>query len=234
MLPEAIIFDVDGTLAETEELHRCAFNETFAAQGLDWRWDRDDYRCLLGTTGGKERMARHLREIGQPETAVDIRALHRTKTERYAVLVAEGRLSLRDGVEELIAEARDAGIAVAIATTTSRPNVDALCTAAFGAPPGEIFAAVACGDDVAAKKPAPDVYLLALAQLGARAEQTIAIEDSHNGLQSALAAGIDCIVTPSAYTAGEDFGGAISVIADLRALGGLDGLARMCWMVSSD
>ena len=226
MAPDAIIFDVDGTLAETEELHRRAFNETFAEGGLDWHWSRDDYRRLLQTTGGKERIARHMRDVGLAPQTVGIPALHRAKTNRYTALVAQGHLKLRDGIADLIDEAHKARIPVAIATTTSRPNVDALCMATFGFPARDIFAVIACGDEVAAKKPAPDVYQLALARLGLLPRRAVAIEDSCNGLRAATAAGIDCIVTPSAYTKDEDFSGALCVVPSLSDLGGLERLSR--------
>lgn len=227
MRPDALIFDVDGTLAETEELHRRAFNEAFGEYGLDWQWSRDDYRRLLQTTGGKERIARHMKEIGLDVQSVDILALHRAKTNRYAALMGQGGLTLCDGVRDLVDAARNAGLRVAVATTTSRPNVDALCEATFGAPASEVFSVIACGDEVTAKKPAPDVYLLALRRLCLDPRQTVAFEDSRNGLQSAIAAEINCIVTPSAYTKDEDFSGALCVLQSLKDLGGLDGLSRL-------
>lgn len=224
MRAEALIFDVDGTLAETEELHRRAFNETFAAAGLGWHWTQEDYRRLLQTTGGKERIARHMAEIGEAPESRDIPELHRAKTARYTALMAEGGLGLRDGIAALIAEARASGLRLAVATTTSRPNVEALCHATFGQAAGAVFDVLACGDEVAAKKPAPDVFLLALARLGLPAAACLAFEDSANGLRSARAAGLSCIVTPSAYTAGEDFTGAACVVTCVSALGGLSGL----------
>jgi HAD superfamily hydrolase (TIGR01509 family) len=225
--PEALIFDVDGTLAETEELHRRAFNESFAEQGLGWHWSQQDYRRLLQTTGGKERIARHMREIGLTVDDIDIPALHRAKTERYTTLMEQGGLDLRGGIARLIEEARAQGMSVAIATTTSRPNVDALCAATFGMPAETIFAAIACGDEVSAKKPAPDVYVLALNRLGLRPAQAIAFEDSANGLLSARAAGLACIVTPSVYTQGDDFTGALCVIDSVTEIGGVSGISRL-------
>ena len=132
MRAAALVFDVDGTLAETEEVHRAAFNAAFAAAGLPWRWSVDDYRRLLTTTGGKERITRHIREIGAEGAGIDIAALHADKTRRYGAMVAAGGLALRPGVAALIAAARAAGRPVAVATTTSRPNVEALALACFG------------------------------------------------------------------------------------------------------
>ncbi len=217
MTLKALIFDVDGTLAETEELHRRAFNETFADAGMDWYWTTEDYRELLKTTGGKERMRRHrvdIRAEGPSDT--EIAQLHLRKTARYADLTNQGHVALRGGVPELIADARKKGLKVAVATTTNRPNVDALCQACWGQPAEKVFDVIAAGDEVKSKKPAPDVYLLALEQLGLRAEECVAFEDSFNGLTSARAARIQCVITPSIYTEHERFDGAAMVLRDLK------------------
>lgn len=211
----ALVFDVDGTLAETEEVHRQAFNETFAANGFDWHWTEDDYRILLKVTGGKERMAAHRATVGYgPEDAV-IARLHKEKTDRYGAIIAAGGVSLRPGVADLIAAARACGLAVAVATTTNRPNVEALARAVWGCPAGEVFDVIAAGDEVAAKKPAPDVFTLALARLGLPTSDALAFEDSRNGVLSAKAAGLRVIVTPSLYTAGDDLSQADWCLAGL-------------------
>ncbi|WP_172328345.1 HAD-IA family hydrolase [Mangrovicoccus sp. HB161399] len=212
----ALIFDVDGTLAETEEAHRRAFNETFAEAGLSWHWRTDDYRRLLKITGGKERMRAWRDGIGSGPDDAGIAELHRQKTRRYGRIVAQGGVPLRPGVAGLLSDARGAGLRLAVATTTNRPNVDVLIRAATGRAAADIFEVIAAGDDVAAKKPAPDVYLAALERLGLRAEDALAFEDSRNGVLSARAAGLEVVVTPSAYTAGEDFSGAASVLPDLQ------------------
>ena len=211
----ALIFDVDGTLAETEEAHRQAFNEIFAEAGLAWHWTRDDYAWLLKTTGGKERMARYRSEVGSGPSDTEIAALHRAKTARYGEILARGDLALRPGVAELVASARAAGLKLAVATTTNLPNVEALTRACWGRAADDVFDVIAAGDQVAAKKPAPDVFLLALARLGLPAGAALAFEDSRNGLNSARAAGLEVLVTPSAYTADEDFAGARWVVPDL-------------------
>ena len=214
----ALIFDVDGTLAETEEVHRQAFNETFAAHGIDWHWTRDDYRTLLRTTGGKERMAKHRETLGSGPDDAQIAALHRAKTQRYVEIIASGQVSLLPGVEDLIARARAAGLRLAIATTTTRANVDALIAATFRCPPETIFEVIAAGDEVARKKPAPDVYLLALERLALPPGACLAFEDSRAGLASARAAGLRVVLTPSEYTRGDDFTAADWLISDLTAL----------------
>lgn len=216
MMLKALIFDVDGTLAETEEAHREAFNRTFIEAELDWHWTIEDYGRLLKTTGGKERMRRHRDDLGASAPDDDqIAALHKRKTAIYADIVASGGLSLRPGVRELVADARAAGIRVAVATTTNTPNVEALCQACWSQPADAVFEVVAAGDQVAAKKPAPDVFNLALERLGLPAQDCIAFEDSRNGLLSAHAAGLKVVITPSAYTAHDDFSDAAHVIPDL-------------------
>lgn len=214
MTLRALIFDVDGTLAETEELHRRAFNDTFAAADMDWFWSPEDYRDLLLTTGGKERMRRFrtiIRAEGPSEN--EIARLHAAKTRRFGSLLQQ--LTLRSGVAALIAQARQSGLRIAVATTTSRPNVDALCAACWGREADQVFGVIAAGDEVTAKKPAPDVYELALSRLGLPPEACLAFEDSRNGLDAARAAGLRTIVTPSDYTRHEDFTGASAVLTDL-------------------
>jgi HAD superfamily hydrolase (TIGR01509 family) len=233
---DALIFDVDGTLAETEELHRHTFNETFALFGLrkiwpdpdaGWVWSVPLYRALLKTTGGKERIAAYLRDyldIDPTRHRDRIAAIHEVKTRRYGELVAEGALRLRPGIADLVGEARRAGLALALATTTSRANVVALCTSLFEMEASDLFPVIVAGEDVIAKKPAPDAYHLALERLGIPAGDAIAFEDSRNGLLAAKAAGLRCVVSPSVYSAGEDFSAADRVVASFDRLGGLAGL----------
>lgn len=212
----ALIFDVDGTLAETEEAHRRAFNETFRQAGLDWHWPVEEYTRLLTTTGGKERIRRYRDELAVTfPTDEQIAALHERKTARYADILRDGDLKLRPGIRELIGAAREAGLKIAIATTTSRSNVTVLCEACWGICAEHVFDVIAAGDEVQAKKPAPDVYLLVLARLGLDADQAIAFEDSMAGLRAASAAGLRCAVTPSLYTRHEEFHGADWVCPDL-------------------
>jgi HAD superfamily hydrolase (TIGR01509 family) len=215
---EALIFDVDGTLAETEETHRRALNDTFAAFGLSWDWDRATYRRLLRIMGGKERLL-HFIEFDGPEGAERaferLDEIHAAKNARYAELVREGAVTLRPGVERLIREARAENLKVAIATTTSRRNVEALLAATIGEDWTTLFDAIAAGDEAPAKKPAPDVYNLALERLGVPAAVAIAFEDTSHGLRSARAAGVRCLVTPSEYSDDQNFSGAVSVYDNL-------------------
>jgi HAD superfamily hydrolase (TIGR01509 family) len=216
----ALIFDVDGTLAETEELHLQAFNHAFARHGLDWHWDRAVYKDLLRVTGGKERMrAYHGRlPTARPLPDEDIAALHRIKTAYYAELVETGCCQLRPGVIELLAAAKSRGQRLAIATTTSHGNIDALLSRALGANWAAEFDAIVAGDDVRHKKPAPDVYLETLARLKLGAADCVAVEDSANGLISASQANIPVIITRSMFFADDDFATAQCVLDDLSEL----------------
>jgi HAD superfamily hydrolase (TIGR01509 family) len=219
---KAILFDVDGTLAETEELHREAFNRTFQAAGLPWHWDRPLYGELLAVTGGKERLRHFIDSHARSELGADptpaIARLHAAKTDTYTGLVEAGALQFRPGFRELITAARQAGIRLGIATTTSLPNVSALLRAALGAEGERCFEVIAAGDSVARKKPAPDIYLSALAQLGLGAQSCMAVEDSAAGLRSARSAGIPTLVVRSAYTRHQSFEGAALVLDSLEEL----------------
>ncbi len=217
---EALIFDVDGTLADTEEAHRLAFNNAFERFRLDWRWSPDAYKELLKTTGGKERIAAYLATKTLPTAERKrltemIPAIHAEKTKFYSSFVADGAVPLRPGVARLIEEALEAGCRLAIASTTTAANVDALLTATLGPRGIEMFSVIACGDQVAAKKPAPDIYQLALRHLGVDPEQAVALEDSRNGLQSAVRAGLWTVVTPTYWTEHQDFAEAGLVLPQL-------------------
>ncbi|MEY9594520.1 HAD superfamily hydrolase (TIGR01509 family) [Bradyrhizobium yuanmingense] len=216
----ALIFDVDGTLAETEELHRQAFNLAFARLGLDWQWDRAVYKDLLRVTGGKERMrAYHERLVTAPPLSDgDIAELHRIKTAHYAELVEAGRCPLRPGVTDLLRAAKERGQRLAIATTTSHGNIDALLSQALGKRWAADFDAIVAGDDVRHKKPAPDVYLEILARLKLEASDCVAIEDSANGLIAASRAGVPVLITRSTFFGDDDFTGAHVVLDDLSEL----------------
>jgi len=207
---QALIFDVDGTLADTEEAHRRAFNAAFREHGLDWNWSKPEYAELLLTTGGKERIAAYLRTRAlAPEKDLAIReqiaAIHKTKTALYAAMVTNGEAPLRDGVVRLLDEARTAGVRLAIATTTTFDNIRALLETNLGKGALERFEVIGAGDQVALKKPSPDIYRLVLQRLELPAANCVAIEDSANGLAAAKGAGLFTIVTPSYWTQGEDF-----------------------------
>ncbi len=221
MALKALIFDVDGTLAETEEAHRTAFNRVFERHGLGWHWSVAEYRALLRTTGGKERMLAFQAGLpaGERRLSPDrIAALHREKTAIYVEILASGGLELRPGVAALIESARAAGLRLAVATTTNLPNVEALTRCCWKRPADEVFNVIAAGDQVGAKKPAPDIFELALTRLGLAPGACLAFEDSLNGLRSARAAGLRVVVTPSVYTNDQDFSEARLVAETLEGL----------------
>lgn len=210
MTIHALLFDVDGTIADTEEAHRASFNAAFDAAGLGWHWDPAEYRRLLKITGGKERIAAYLetQPLKTPERRrlrERIPEIHADKTRRYGELVRAGAIPLRDGIARLIDEARAAACHLGIATTTTAANVDALLSATLGADALDWFSVIACGDAVRAKKPAPDIYQLALQTLGMEADAAIAFEDSENGLRAARGAGLYTVVTPTFWSEGSDF-----------------------------
>jgi HAD superfamily hydrolase (TIGR01509 family) len=221
---KAIIFDVDGTLADTEDGHRKSFNKAFAESGLDWNWDVALYDKLLKVTGGKERI-KHYVETCLPDFAKPtdydgfVKNLHAVKTRHYTDMLGEGHIPLRPGIRQLIQDAHATGITLAIATTTTPENVSALLEVGLGKNWADYFAANGCGDIVPNKKPAPDIYYWVLDKLGLSAADCIALEDSENGLRSSLAAGIKTFVTINHYTRNQDFAGAAGVFNDLSNLG---------------
>lgn len=215
---EALIFDVDGTLADTErDGHRVAFNQAFAEAGLDWDWTVDLYGELLQVTGGKERIRLYVEKFLEgfepDEDIIEFAArLHKRKTHFYLELLQSGAIPLRPGVERLINEAREAGLRLAIATTTTPANVTYLLSATLGEESLDWFEVIAAGDIVPAKKPAPDIYDWALEQMDLDPQACLAFEDSLNGVKSSLGAGLKTLITVNGYTKEDDFSGAELVL----------------------
>lgn len=218
---KALLFDVDGTLADTErDGHRPAFNAAFREYGLDWDWDVELYGKLLAVTGGKERMKYyidHFRPDYQKPADFEqlVAELHKAKTRHYTKLLAEGGIPLRPGVKRLLQEARAAGLILGVATTTTPENVTALLRHSLAEDGADWFAVIAAGDIVPAKKPAPDIYVWAMQQLGLAPEQCLAFEDSENGIRASRGAGLKTVVTINDYTRDHDFTGALAVLSDL-------------------
>lgn len=217
---QALIFDLDGTLADTEEAHRQSFNEAFEAFDLSWEWDPELYKHLLKVAGGRERILSFAPRL-QKEALAHLHAetaakLHAEKTKRYRAKIAKGMIKLRPGVADLIGEAAKAKIKIALASTTSRANARDLLDIFF--PRNNPFQVVVAGEDVKKKKPDPEAYVKALHELKVRPAQAVAFEDSGPGLESAHAAGLRCVVTPTAWTEGSDFSKASLVRPSLEGL----------------
>ena len=221
---KALIFDVDGTLADTEEAHRSAFNDAFRQHGLDWNWSKPVYARLLSVTGGKERLKAYIDTLPlstREHAALKerIAAIHKTKTDIYASMVVAGQVSLRDGVQRLIDEAALANVQLAIASTTTLANIETLLRTTLGRYSMQRFAVVGAGDQVRRKKPAPEIYRFVLRELDRSASECVAIEDSSNGLTAAKSAGLYTVVTPSYWTRADDFSAADMVLPSLGSLG---------------
>jgi len=217
---DALIFDCDGVLVDTErDGHRVAFNAAFADAGLQLSWSVERYAQLLTTGGGKERMIRHFDEVGWPNGWDDksalIALLHKNKTELFSRLIESGALPLRPGVSRLVDEAIAAGVTLAVCSTSNEKSVRTIVENMLGRHRAQHITIFA-GDVVAAKKPDPAIYSLAASTLDLVAEKCVVIEDSHIGLQAAKAAGMNCIVTMSPYTADDDFELADRVVSDLN------------------
>ena len=220
-----LIFDCDGVLADTERYgHLPAFNQTFREFGLPVEWSQEQYAVKLRIGGGKERMASLLTEdfvarAGLPSDperlAREVARWHRRKTELYTARVLAGELPPRPGIRRIIEAALAAGWQLAVASTSARESVEAVLRVAAGAELARRFSGVFAGDVVARKKPAPDIYWLALQELAALPAQSLVIEDSQNGLEAASAAGLSCVVTVNGYTAQERFDTAALVVSHL-------------------
>ena len=221
---KALVFDVDGTLADTEMAHLAAFNQAFAEEGLDWRWDVAGYTQLLEISGGKERMLHYWKQVHPDVKDIDggglkdtIDRLHAMKTAAYEHAVQTGAVQLRPGVLSLIQSAHAAGLRLAIATTTSPVNIAVLLRNAIGPDWKDLFVVIEDASTAPKKKPHPQVYTQTLTRLGLNGADCLAFEDSANGLNAAKSAGLPVIITPNSFTAHHDFAGALQVLPDLSS-----------------
>lgn len=216
----ALIFDCDGVLVDTErDGHRVAFNQAFAAMGLEVNWGVELYGELLAVAGGKERIRHYFDQYGWPPQIMDqdgfVKELHRLKTDLLMEIINGGRLPLRSGIARLVDEANSAGVLLAICSTSNERAVNLIVERLLGADRKRQFAAILAGDIVAKKKPDPEIYNLVKQRLDLPEQECLVIEDSRNGLLAAKSAGMHCVITISAYTAREDFTEADAVFPEL-------------------
>lgn len=216
---QAIIFDMDGTLADTEEIHRLAFNAAFTEFGCGWQWSPAEYHELLAVSGGRERIEGFLARRGNGADADERRrlaaAIHARKSQIYVELLSSAGMRLRPGVQRLLDAAAKADLPLGIATSSSRRNLDTLLATTLGRAGSARFRAIVTCDIVEEKKPSPAVYRRALAELGADGSHCVAIEDTRNGNLAALAAGLSTVITTHAFTVDNDFSGAALVVDQL-------------------
>lgn len=225
-----LVFDCDGVLSDTERYgHLPAFNATFREFGLPVQWSEAEYGELLRISGGKERMATLLTSTfvaaaGLPEDpealAAEVGRWHARKTAIYTEMVTQGRLPARPGIRRIIDEAQEAGWTLGVCSTSAEASVRAILEHVAGPERAARFDLVLAGDVVAHKKPAPDIYQLALDRLGVPPGSTLVIEDSRNGLLAAVGAGLRCVVTVNGYTLDEDASEAVLVVTSLGDQGG--------------
>ncbi len=209
----AFLFGSISTLADTSELQRQAFNAAFRQHGLDWHWDRDEYRAMLQDSGGAARIEQYANSKGQQ---VDAAAIHATKSSTFQQLLAGARLSPRDGVRQTLVGLRKNGTKVGLVTTTSAANVAALLEALSPDISSADFDVIVDLDQVDRPKPDPAAYSLAMSQLGESADHCLAVEDNRGGVEAAKAAGLACVAFPNANTAGHDFTAADTIVATLQ------------------
>jgi HAD superfamily hydrolase (TIGR01509 family) len=231
-MKKALIYDCDGVLGDTEQYgHLVAFNRMWKELGVPWSWSAEEYGRKLKIGGGKERMSSLFGEpeflaawpacpAGEAERKELIAAWHKRKTAIYKEIIASGQIPPRPGVKRLSEAALDAGWTLAVASTSAQEAVEAVLRHAVGEATAARFSLVLAGDVVKAKKPAPDIYLMAAERLGVSAADCAVVEDSNNGLQAATAAGMKCVVTVSGYTREEDFSTAAIVLSSLGDPGG--------------
>ena len=217
---KAIIFDVDGTLANTEEIHRQSFNEAFTEFGINYVWTAAEYTDLLSISGGKERIIAWFQSrdlgIGDENNQRNLASrIHQRKSEIYRAHLRHGHIAPRPGVVRLIDEALERGIRLGIATSSSRANVETLLDCILDKDALSLFDAIVTSDIVADKKPSPSVYQFALARLGLLQRDCIAIEDTSNGNLAAIASGIMTVITIHEFTIDNDFTGASLVVDQL-------------------
>lgn len=217
---KALIFDCDGVLVDTErDGHRVAFNRAFAKKGFNIEWDVDLYGELLKVAGGKERMRHYFNETTWPPGSTDkdalIKELHKLKTDLFMQIIESGELQLRPGIARIVDEAIDAGLVLAVCSTSNERAVNLIVSKLLGEERKKHFSGIFAGDIVSKKKPDPEIYNLAAEKLLLNQKECVVIEDSRNGLLAAKAAGMHCVITTNGYTEKEDFAEADQIVNEL-------------------
>ena len=216
----AIIFDMDGTLADTEGIHRLAFNQAFAEFDIDWQWSVEEYKQQLTVSGGKERIRLNLQQHFSSEMSEDeiwqlTLSIHKRKSDIYREMLVAGNIQLRTGVKRLLDDALNQNIQMAIATSSCFSNVKTLLQNALGNDALELFSTIVTSDRIVEKKPSPAVYQCALSELELQPQHCVALEDTCNGNLAALNASIRTVITTHIYTLKDDFSGASLVLGHL-------------------
>jgi beta-phosphoglucomutase-like phosphatase (HAD superfamily) len=216
----ALIFDVDGTIADTEEIRRNAFNQAFKEHQLDWTWNKSLYSRLLKVAGCKERLKAYINSLSiapaeRSALTERVQSIYDTETANFTRAVLAGQVPLRDGVLRLMEEARRAHVRLAIASASAHRNIDAVLRSNLGPAAVVRFSVIGAGNEVARKKPAPDIYNWVLRELDESPSACVAIEDSENGVRAAKAAALFTVATPSDWTCDEDFSAADLVLPSL-------------------
>jgi HAD superfamily hydrolase (TIGR01509 family) len=223
---KAILWDLDGTLAETErDGHLEAFNQAFVTLGLPWRWSDERYAELLAVAGGRERLLHDMQSQSRAPTDPEARQVlaervHCLKNRLYSSIAAGGALPLREGVRELLEDCLRARVRLGIVTTTSRSNVEALLAAQLGRDWESMFDTVVSAREAPKKKPDNQAYLLALEALRLHPNEAAAMEDAPAGVAAAQAAGVPVIVARSHYFAAILPEGALAVGPSLGCAAG--------------
>ncbi len=216
MTLHAVVFGSLGTLTETSDLHRRAFNQAFSELGLEWEWSEETYTDLLVHIGGANRILAFAKSHGDDSvTTTTATELHRYKTKLYADLVAEAPSTIRPGVHRLIRSVKEAGLKLGFATSTSRANIDASIASLDGLVTLDDFDSVITIDDLDRGKPAPDAHVVCMSRLGVGAGNTIAIEDTENSVASASIAGATIVATPGDYAVDQNFSSAAVTVTSL-------------------
>ena len=216
----AVLFDADGTIAETEDFHRISFNEAFKEFGLDWYWDEAIYKELINAGGGKERIAHHINRA-YPEMLEYknlnkyITSILQTKNDIFSDYMKESKIKPRPGILRLLRELKEKKIRTGLVSSASKNNLNDLFINGLNVNPEDLFDIIAHGETTANKKPSPEIYEWTLENLKLPSSACMAIEDSPRGLESASKANIKVLITPSKLMVDENFDGALTVLSDL-------------------